>query len=167
MVAAKTWKLQAGQLLLGEGAFLKAEAFVEYVCTNDQGQHLELQRMGIEETRWGWGGAPSCGGPGLLKHSLTLIIFINASTLHGNDHVTAVTPFCGSAEPAPWAAAGELLACRGLEPGRLLLVVCQEADGHLALPVVVTASAESDQVVADQRPKLPAKPQKAVQHNKH
>jgi len=39
-------------------------------------------------------------------------------------------------------------------------VVCQEADDHLALPVVVTASAESGQVVAGQRPKLPAKPHK-------
>ena len=39
-------------------------------------------------------------------------------------------------------------------------MVCREADEHLALPVVVTASAESDQVVAGQRPKLPAKPQK-------
>ena len=67
---------------------------------------------------------------------------------------------CEAAEPAPWAAAGEQLACRGVEPGRLLLVVCQEADEHLALPVVVTASAESGQVVAGQRPKLPAKPHK-------
>lgn len=39
-------------------------------------------------------------------------------------------------------------------------MVCQEADEHLALPVVVPASAESGQVVAGQRPKLPAKPHK-------
>ena len=47
--------------------------------------------MGVEEARLGWGRTPSRGRPGLLKHSLTLIILINASTLHGSNHMTAVT----------------------------------------------------------------------------
>jgi len=69
---------------------------------------------------------------------------------------------CEAAEPVPWAAAaGELLASWESEPGRLLLVVYQEAGEHLALLVAVTASAESGQAVAGQRPKLPAKPHKA------
>lgn len=61
------------------------------VCTDKVGHHLELQRMGVEEARWGWGRAPSWGRPGLLKHSLTLIIFINARTLQGNIHMIAAT----------------------------------------------------------------------------
>jgi len=78
----------------------------------------------------------------LLKHSLTLIIFINASTLHGNDHMTAVTQI----------VAQVILAAQGRDSCSIeltMIVQLQLMDCVRCRPWIIPAALLTDHAVDD------------------